>query len=149
MPPVTRGRRTHLSPCSHACAFTPPIASAQGSFQHGRPPMIQFVCESCLRVKGPKEAWILGYAAESLGVTANQRELTILPDWDTARALHPLAVHFCSERCKKDYQVKVFGEGLGRKSTQRRAVDTTQRPRSEARSGRSRARKTQRRKRAA
>ena len=111
--------------------------------------MIQFVCESCLRVRGPKEAWILGYAAETLGVTAKQREVTILPDWDPARPLHPLAVHFCSERCKKDYQAKVFGEELGRKFAERGAVATTQRPRSEARSGRSRARKTQRRKRAA
>lgn len=71
--------------------------------------MIQFVCDSCFRVKRPEEAWLLGLAAESLGVTAARREITILSASDRDRAVHPLAVHFCSEACKDHYIEQLFG----------------------------------------
>ena len=107
--------------------------------------MIEFVCDSCLKVKDVKDTWILGYAAESLGVTAEQREITILPAWDLGGALHPLAVHFCSERCKNDYRAKLFGPEGDLKAAAPRTV--TLRSTSRVRTGKSR--KTQRRKSAA
>src|SRR6266571_1459065 len=39
--------------------------------------MIQFVCDSCGRVKKPSEAWIIAMAAEAIGVTVARREVTI------------------------------------------------------------------------
>ncbi|PYX87614.1 MAG: hypothetical protein DMG68_11150 [Acidobacteria bacterium] len=71
--------------------------------------MIEFVCDSCSRVKDQTETWILGLAAEAVGVTAARREVTILPNWDRERAVHPLGVHFCSEECKENYIEKLFG----------------------------------------
>ena len=73
--------------------------------------MIQFSCDSCLAVKAPDEIWILGLAAEAVGFTAARREVNILSSWDYANAVHPLAVHFCSESCKENYIDKLFGKG--------------------------------------
>ena len=73
--------------------------------------MIEFVCDTCSRVKDPHEAWILGLAAEALGVTAARREVTILGTWDREHAVHPLGVHFCSEQCKDRYMERLFGNG--------------------------------------
>src|SRR6266581_7136490 len=53
--------------------------------------MIQFVCDSCGRVKEPSETWIVGTAAEAVGVTAARREVTIQSAWDRAIAVHPFA----------------------------------------------------------
>ena len=114
--------------------------------------MIQFACDSCQRVKGSKEVWILGYAAESMGLTAAQREITVLPIWDADRAVHPLAVHFCSKRCKEDYRARLFGEpSTLLHSTRRKATATARaKPRSGKRkSSKSGGRKWLRRKRAA
>lgn len=72
--------------------------------------MIEFVCDSCGRVKDAQETWILGLAAEAVGVTAARREVSIISLWDRERALHPLAVHFCSESCKDDYLQRLFGK---------------------------------------
>ena len=72
--------------------------------------MIEFVCDSCARVKDADEVWILGLAAEAVGVTAAQREVSIISVWDRERAVHPLAVHFCSEQCKDDYLQRLFGK---------------------------------------
>ena len=72
--------------------------------------MIRFVCDSCERVKDPNEIWILGLAAEAVAPTAARREVTILPAWDRDRAVHTLAVHFCSERCKDRYVTRLFGD---------------------------------------
>lgn len=36
--------------------------------------MIQFVCEGCRKTKDPKESWILGWAADTLGITREPRE---------------------------------------------------------------------------
>jgi hypothetical protein len=73
--------------------------------------MIQFVCDSCGRVKESSEAWIVGLAAEAVGITAARREVTIQSDWDRSTAVHPLAVHFCSIRCKDNYITQLFAPG--------------------------------------
>jgi hypothetical protein len=72
--------------------------------------VIEFVCDNCGRVKDPDEIWILGLAAEAVGVTAARREVSIISVWDRERAVHPLAVHFCSEECKEKYIQKLFGK---------------------------------------
>jgi hypothetical protein len=72
--------------------------------------MIRFVCDSCERIKSPKEIWLLGLAAEAVAPTAARREVTILPAWDRDRAVHSLAVHFCSARCKDRYVTRLFGD---------------------------------------
>jgi hypothetical protein len=70
--------------------------------------MIQFVCESCAAIKEPSEVWIVGLAAESVGVTSARREVNIQSAWDSATAVHPLAVHFCSVECKDKYMAQLF-----------------------------------------
>ena len=70
--------------------------------------MIAFICDSCGKVKEPEQDWILGLAAESLGAVSARREVNILSRWANAQAVHPLAVHFCSDRCKDKYMKKVF-----------------------------------------
>ena len=74
--------------------------------------MLQYVCDGCRNVKQPGEVWILGFAAERLGVRAARREITIAPAWDENRAVQWFAVHFCSEQCKDDYVARLFGERL-------------------------------------
>lgn len=71
--------------------------------------MIEFVCDTCNRVKDVDELWILGLAAEAVGVTAARREVSIISVWNRENAVHPLAVHFCSEQCKDKYMQKLFG----------------------------------------
>ncbi len=71
--------------------------------------MVQFVCDSCSAVREDDQPWILGIAAEALGVTAARRELTVFPTWDWNGAVHPLAVHFCSLECKNKYMERLFG----------------------------------------
>src|SRR5437879_6680228 len=74
--------------------------------------MIRFVCDSCERTKGARDLWLLGLAAEAVGVTTSRREMSILPGWDSDRAVHPLGVPFWSVRCKDRYLVRVFDEGV-------------------------------------
>jgi hypothetical protein len=71
-------------------------------------PMIQYVCDTCSAIKEPEEAWIVGLAAETVGVTSAQREVTLQSVWSRATAVHPLAVHFCSTQCKDEYMGKLF-----------------------------------------
>ena len=73
--------------------------------------MVTFICDSCGRAKKPDQEWILGLAAESVGAVSARREVNILSDWAEAQAVHPLAVHFCSERCKDRYLNKLFSYG--------------------------------------
>ena len=40
--------------------------------------MIQFACDSCGKVKKPTSIWILGRAAEAVGITVVRREVDIL-----------------------------------------------------------------------
>src|SRR5256884_4768922 len=101
-----------LTKCEHREDASPVMPAQQ------RPPishqkrrgasMIQFVCDSCGRVKEPSETWIVGTAAEAVGVTAARREVTIQSAWDRAIAVHPFAVHFCSIKCKDSYMAELF-----------------------------------------
>src|SRR5438034_11120747 len=70
--------------------------------------MIQYVCDTCSAVKGAGEVWLVGLAADAVGVTSARREVTIQSDWDRTTAVHPLAVHFCSMECKDEYMARHF-----------------------------------------
>ncbi len=70
--------------------------------------MIQYVCDTCSAVKGAGEVWLVGLAAEAVGLTSARREVTIQSDWDRTSAVHPLAVHFCSMECKNEYMAGLF-----------------------------------------
>ena len=72
--------------------------------------MVRFQCESCGRLKGDGEPWILGFAAENIGVTSARREISIASSWDRPRAVDALAVHFCSDECRATYMSALFGD---------------------------------------
>lgn len=72
--------------------------------------MVRFQCDTCGALKEANEAWILGFAAENIGVTSARREISISGSWDRARAVELLAVHFCSDECRADYMAALFGE---------------------------------------
>jgi hypothetical protein len=91
--------------------------------------MIQFACDSCRRIKALNEVWLVGLAAETVGVSAARREVTILSVWDSEQAVDRLAVHFCSEGCKDQYVAKLFGadnaRAEGGKRNMRKAASRT------------------------
>ncbi|HEU5450601.1 MAG TPA: hypothetical protein VFU76_01375 [Terriglobales bacterium] len=70
--------------------------------------MLQFVCDWCRTVKEPGQHWLLGFAAEEMGVTAARREVQMLSGWDRDRAVLPLAVHFCCTECKDNFVRALF-----------------------------------------
>ena len=70
--------------------------------------MMEFFCDTCHARKRVGESWILGFAAETSGAQPDSREISTLPCWTEAKAVHPLAVHFCSERCKEKYMTWLF-----------------------------------------
>ena len=72
--------------------------------------MVRFKCESCGCMKGDGETWILGFAAENIGVTSARREISIASSWDRPRAVEALAVHFCSDECRATYMTALFGD---------------------------------------
>jgi hypothetical protein len=72
--------------------------------------MIRFQCESCRRLKEPDEVWILGFAAQNIGVTSARREIEIASAWERSRAVEPFAVHFCSDQCRAEYLQALFGD---------------------------------------
>ncbi|HZP62247.1 MAG TPA: hypothetical protein VFB28_02440 [Terriglobales bacterium] len=72
--------------------------------------MLLFSCDSCQRIKNPDEKWMVGLAADTVGLTSATREVTILDAWSNARAIDPLAVHFCSVACKDQYVDSLFVE---------------------------------------
>ena len=72
--------------------------------------MIQFACDSCGKVKKPTGIWILGRAAEAVGITVVRREVDILSAWNDGDAVHSLAVHFCSEAYKDKYIAELIGK---------------------------------------
>lgn len=72
--------------------------------------MIRFQCDGCGRMKQEGEVWILGFAAENIGVTSARREISIASSWDRPRAVEPLAVHFCSDECRATYMSALFGD---------------------------------------
>src|SRR5688572_17469066 len=71
--------------------------------------MLQYVCDWCKQVKQPGEEWLLGFAAENIGVVSARREITVASSWNDAQAVHPLAVHFCAEDHKERYVAALFG----------------------------------------
>jgi len=73
--------------------------------------MIEYLCDTCSAVKQPDEVWIVGQAAEAVGVTSARREVSIQSTWTRATAVHPLAVHFCSVECKDEYMARLFAPG--------------------------------------
>ena len=74
--------------------------------------MIEYVCDSCGKRKRDDQNWILGLAAENIGIVSARREVNILSRWAEAQAVHPLAVHFCSEKCKEKYMEKLFASDI-------------------------------------
>ena len=72
--------------------------------------MVRFECESCGRWKGEGEVWILGFAAENVGVTSARREISIASSWDRPRAVESFAVHFCCDECRAAYMSALFGD---------------------------------------
>jgi hypothetical protein len=86
------------------------IIATCGYLTLGEGAMVRYECDYCHRLKDGDETWILGFAAENIGVTAARREVTILPQWDEARAVDYLAVHFCCDECRQNYMSTIFGE---------------------------------------
>ncbi len=70
--------------------------------------MVEFICETCHKRRKDSKNWILGLAAESVGKQSARREINILSSWSNEQAVHPMAVHFCSERCKEKYMNWLF-----------------------------------------
>ena len=95
--------------------------------------MLRFACDWCDRLKEADEEWILGYAAENLGVTAARREVTVLSNWDRERAVHPFAVHFCSEEHKNNYMAELFDTARPQLATTERTKVVTRKKRTVAR----------------
>ncbi|HKN37063.1 MAG TPA: hypothetical protein VJX16_27795 [Terriglobales bacterium] len=73
--------------------------------------MIHYACDWCGRTKKANAPWILGRAAEMVGVTAVHREIHILSAWKESSAADRLAVHFCSGKCKDKYVAQLFDGG--------------------------------------
>ncbi len=63
--------------------------------------MVQFVCDTCGKVKGAGNDWILGMLSAS-------GEVRVHWGWPEERAVNPQAVHFCSEPCKDRYMATAF-----------------------------------------
>jgi hypothetical protein len=84
--------------------------------------MILFQCDGCGRLKDDGESWILGFAAENIGVTSARREISIASSWDRPRAVEPLAVHFCSDKCRTSYTNALFGDPRQTLGTAKRRI---------------------------
>ena len=83
--------------------------------------MRAYICDWCKQPKMEGERWILGYAADRVGATGIQREISICSVWSDRSAEHPLAVHFCSEDHKDAYVAALFKTvGESRGATRRR-----------------------------
>src|SRR5579864_76393 len=72
--------------------------------------MLLYGCDFCGKVKSPTEKWLLGVAAETISPTSAHRTISMAAVWDENRAVDPLAVHFCSVRCKDKYIGKLFDQ---------------------------------------
>jgi hypothetical protein len=72
--------------------------------------MVRYECDLCHALKQEGETWILGFAAEIVGAVTARREVTIVPAWDETSAVDYLAVHFCSDECRRKYMAHLFGE---------------------------------------
>src|SRR5437588_13097865 len=85
-----------------------PEASSESVRDQEAETMIIFACDTCDRKKKPKDNWILGFAAQNIGITLARREVSISSEWDNNSALDWLAVHFCSDECRAKYMAKLF-----------------------------------------
>lgn len=74
---------------------------AVSAVQKGVGVMVQFVCDTCGKVKGADNNWILAMLSDS-------GEVDILSGWPEEPALNMQAVHFCSEPCKDRYMATAF-----------------------------------------
>ncbi len=70
--------------------------------------MLLHACDFCGKVKRPNENWLMGVAAETVSPTSAHRTISMAAVWDEDRSVDPLAVHFCSVRCKDKYIGKLF-----------------------------------------
>jgi hypothetical protein len=89
--------------------------------------MIQYVCDTCMAVMKPDEEWIVGLAAEAVGMTSARREISIQAVWSRATAVHELAVHFCSIQCEDEYVARLFADSSNVEGTQLEEVTATSR----------------------
>jgi hypothetical protein len=72
--------------------------------------MVRFECDCCSKIKAKHDDWILGFAAENIGVMAARREVTIADTWDDRAARDWMAIHFCSNDCRANYMGRIFAE---------------------------------------
>ena len=89
--------------------------------------MLRFVCDWCKTEKQPGESWVMGWAVENVAPTAQRREVQLAQGWNYDRAVHPLAVHFCSPEHAQHYLDALFGEvpAAGEEVIETRAVLTS------------------------
>ncbi len=71
--------------------------------------MLRYQCDNCARLKEANEVWLLGFAAENIGAVSARREFSMEPAWDDDKAVRWLAVHFCSDECRRGFGEKLFG----------------------------------------
>ena len=86
--------------------------------------MRTYACDWCFRARKQGERWFLGFAAERIGSTGVQREMSMAATWSDRAADHPLAVHFCSASHRDAYVAALF------RSAARPTRDTARRSRS-------------------
>ena len=72
--------------------------------------MRTYACDWCRRSRNPGESWLLGFAAERIGATGVQREISMAGRWSSVAAAHPLAVHFCCAAHRNAYVEALFSE---------------------------------------
>ena len=70
--------------------------------------MLQYSCDFCAKVKNPRDTWLLGMAAETVSPNSAHRTVSMAVAWNEDGAVDPLAVHFCSVRCKENYIKSLF-----------------------------------------
>lgn len=70
--------------------------------------MRTYACDWCNRPRNSGERWLLGFAAERIGSTGVQREVSMAGRWSDRAAEHPLAVHFCSAEHRNAYVEALF-----------------------------------------
>ena len=70
--------------------------------------MLQYSCDFCGKLKGPRDNWLLGMAAETVSPSSAHRTVTMALTWNYPQAVDPLAVHFCSTKCRENYIRSLF-----------------------------------------
>jgi hypothetical protein len=69
--------------------------------------MVRFQCDGCGKLREGKEAWILGLAAENIGITSARREISIVSAWERA---HCGRFPCSPDKCRAYYMSELFGE---------------------------------------